>query len=147
MHERISDCGRVHANIGTGPVCQTAGADAVTNFMLRATAAPWWRGVEFLLMHKQATLSDSRGAVYHWRMTEGEAWDVPPVMSAEQTDDFIQTAPTFRMDYEDAQTLMDDLWKSGLRPTEGAGSAGALAAVQEHRDDLRKIVFKKLEIE
>ncbi len=42
----------------------------------------------------------------------------------------------------DAQRLMDDLWDSGFRPTEGSGSAGAMGAVQEHLKDLRRIVFK-----
>ena len=40
-----------------------------------------------------------------------------------------------------AQTLMDALWKSGLRPTE-VGSAGQLSAVQAHLEDMRKIVFE-----
>lgn len=40
--------------------------------------------------------------------------------------------------FEEAQVLMDDLWKAGLRPIEGAGAAGAMAAVQEHLKDLQK---------
>jgi hypothetical protein len=53
---------------------------------------------------------------------------------------------------EDAQSLMDELWQCGLRPTEGAGIAGALAATQAHLQsvhqmsqshisDLQKLVF------
>ena len=38
--------------------------------------------------------------------------------------------------------LMDDLWQCGLRPSEGTGSAGALAATQKHLDDMRKLVFQ-----
>lgn len=49
--------------------------------------------------------------------------------------------PTFRMSYEEAQELMDDLWTCGLRPSEGSGSAGALAATQKHLEDMRKLVF------
>jgi hypothetical protein len=41
---------------------------------------------------------------------------------------------------------MDDLWASGVRPTEGNGSAGAMRAVERHIDDLRKIAFKTLGI-
>lgn len=40
-----------------------------------------------------------------------------------------------------AQELMDSLWQCGLRPTEGAGSAGALAATERHLADLRQICF------
>ena len=41
-----------------------------------------------------------------------------------------------------AQKLIDSLWNCGLRPTEGTGSAGAMAAVQKHLEDMRSLVFK-----
>ena len=44
-----------------------------------------------------------------------------------------------------AQELMDSLWQCGLRPTEGAGSAGALAATERHLADLRQICFSFIE--
>lgn len=53
--------------------------------------------------------------------------------------------PTIHLLREDAQMLMDSLWSCGLRPTEGAGSAGALSATQKHLDDMRKIAFDLLE--
>ena len=40
--------------------------------------------------------------------------------------------PLLRLSTEEAQQLMDELWAAGLRPTEGKGLAGAMAAVQEH---------------
>ena len=40
--------------------------------------------------------------------------------------------PTFHLKHEQAQRLMDELWNCGLRPSEGTGSAGALAAVEKH---------------
>lgn len=43
---------------------------------------------------------------------------------------------------DDAQALMDELWHVGLRPSEGTGSAGAMAAVQAHLADMRRLVFK-----
>lgn len=50
--------------------------------------------------------------------------------------------PTLTLDATEAQQLMDELWKCGVRPTEGAGSAGAMAAVQNHLKDLQRLVFK-----
>lgn len=50
--------------------------------------------------------------------------------------------PTFTMQEEDAQALMDALWGCGLRPSEGSGSAGQLAATQKHLEDMRTLVFK-----
>ncbi len=41
-----------------------------------------------------------------------------------------------------AQKLIDDLWDCGLRPSEGSGSAGQLAATQRHLEDMRKLVSK-----
>lgn len=54
--------------------------------------------------------------------------------------------PTLRLDDTAAQMLMDQLWNCGLRPTEGSGSAGALAATQKHLEDMRQIAFNMLDI-
>ncbi len=43
----------------------------------------------------------------------------------------------------EAQALMDWLWKAGLRPTEGSGSVGALAATERHLKDMQTLVFKR----
>jgi hypothetical protein len=40
---------------------------------------------------------------------------------------------------------MDELWRVGLRPTEGSGSAGSLAATERHLSDMQRIAFKLLE--
>ena len=45
---------------------------------------------------------------------------------------------------EAAQALMDGLWQCGIRPTEGAGTAGSMAAVQEHLKDMRTIAMGAL---
>ncbi len=44
-----------------------------------------------------------------------------------------------------AQQLIDDLWDCGLRPSEGSGSAGQLAAVERHLKDMQTLVFHGLE--
>lgn len=51
-------------------------------------------------------------------------------------------APTIRVSPEDAQQFMDELWRVGIRPTEGAGSVGQLGAVKAHLEDMRTLVFK-----
>lgn len=50
--------------------------------------------------------------------------------------------PTFTLDYTSSQELMDELWRNGIRPSEGAGSAGAMAATERHLKDLQRLVFK-----
>lgn len=51
-------------------------------------------------------------------------------------------SPTFAITESDAQQFMDELWRLGIRPTNGAGSVGQLAAVQAHLEDMRTLVFK-----
>ncbi len=53
------------------------------------------------------------------------------------------SAPTTRFSKDAAQELMDALWRCGCRPTEAAGSAGQLSAVQAHLNDMRALVFDK----
>ncbi|HJV89731.1 MAG TPA: hypothetical protein VJ623_05445 [Holophagaceae bacterium] len=55
--------------------------------------------------------------------------------------------PTFHMDRSSAQELMDELWRIGMRPSEGTGSAGAMAATQAHLRDLQRLVFEKRGVE
>lgn len=52
--------------------------------------------------------------------------------------------PTFNLTLTEAQRLMDELWMCGLRPSEGTGSAGALAATERHLQDSRAYVEKLL---
>ena len=57
----------------------------------------------------------------------------------------ILVEPTISLRFEEAQRLMDELWECGLRPTEGSGSAGQLAAVQRHLEDMRRLTFSALD--
>ena len=57
--------------------------------------------------------------------------------------------PCCTLDAKHAQHLIDALWNCGLRPTEGTGSAGAMAATQKHLvateshlGDMRKMAFE-----
>lgn len=55
---------------------------------------------------------------------------------------YLEQRPAFEMSCEDCQGLMDELWNVGIRPTEGTGSAGSLAATERHLADMRALVFK-----
>lgn len=48
-----------------------------------------------------------------------------------------------RLQYEDAQILMDELYAIGIRPTDGRSTVGQVQAMQNHLDDLRRLVFKE----
>ncbi len=97
---------------------------------IRAMASPWGSGVEIAAYGK---LGDGtmKVATIQWE-TIPQYEEIKPTLS-------------FRM--EQAQVLMDDLWNAGVRPTEGAGSAGAMRAAEHHIADLRRVAFKALGIE
>lgn len=63
------------------------------------------------------------------------------------TDEGVQPPPLLNIDRTEAQVLMDSLWDCGIRPTEGAGSAGAMSATQKHLEDMRSIAFNALQLE
>ena len=92
---------------------------------LRASSSPWHCGIELLVR-------------------QGNACGVSVTM--ETVEQGWMAEPTLRIGIDEAQTLMDDLWRAGLRPTEGAGSAGSLRATEKHLQDMRKIAFKQLDM-
>ena len=61
-----------------------------------------------------------------WRVVEEGEANVKPMISLHNGE---------------AQLLMDELWRCGLRPSEGAGSAGSLAATERHLKDMQAIAF------
>lgn len=65
----------------------------------------------------------------------------PVVMTTTKAGELNQ--PFMVLETEEAQLLMDELWHCGLRPSEGTGSAGSLAATERHLEDMRRLVFKK----
>ena len=43
---------------------------------------------------------------------------------------------------DDAQQLMNELWRVGMRPRDGAGSLAQVEATKAHLEDMRRLVFK-----
>jgi hypothetical protein len=54
----------------------------------------------------------------------------------------MRVEPFAFLDEMEAQTLMNDLWRCGLRPSEEVGSVGELRAVKYHLEDMRRLVFE-----
>lgn len=55
--------------------------------------------------------------------------------------------PFLTIDETTSQEFMDSLWQCGLRPSEGSGSAGSLAATERHLKDMKEIAFHALKIQ
>ena len=95
---------------------------------IKATRAPWWDAIELLVYEK----------------SEGKL-SVARAVQMEATEPGACVGPTMRLQMTEAQELMDSLWQCGLRPSEGTGSAGAMAATERHLADMQKIAFKALD--
>ncbi len=58
-----------------------------------------------------------------------------PIVFTEVAPENFISPPAVLLPNRVAQELMDQLWDCGVRPSEGSGSAGALAATQAHLRD------------
>lgn len=91
---------------------------------IRARRAEWRPGVEILIMRGNDTILMSDGTF----------------LKIEKNNPIPYRAGA-TLDLNEAQRLMDELYAAGLRPSEAAGSAGAMYAVQKHLEDMRTIAF------
>ncbi len=99
---------------------------------VRANKHPWSDNVDlvvFMKLHKQPDMV---------------AVGKPIMFESLSTVEVIDT-PTLSLNNHQAQNLIDELWRCGLRPSEGSGSAGMLAATERHLTDMKKITFGLLE--
>ncbi len=104
----------------------------IEGLQIRATIEKFRGGKVNLFGIDVNSKSHSMGVVEYLSLTEHGAFTETPSMCSISTDA--------------AQQLMDDLWQCGLRPSEGTGSAGAMAAVEKHLADMRTIAFNRLKI-
>jgi len=96
---------------------------------IRAWSAPYWDSVQLICTERR------QGKLF-----------VGEVIMHEQAPE-VAGPPTAELNQHCAQELMDDLWRCGLRPSEGSGSAGSLAATERHLNDVRQIAFSLLKLE
>lgn len=94
---------------------------------MRCRRAPWNDSIEILVIA---------------RNSQGERFIGQPITMETRDVGLVIITPTIILDNTNAQLLMDELWNCGLRPSEGSGSAGSLAATERHLADMQKLVFK-----
>lgn len=68
-------------------------------------------------------------------------WTATDVESALMPD----TPPLLTLKTDEAQSLIDELWHHGIRPSEGHGSTGQLAATEKHLDHTSKLLDQTLQ--
>lgn len=87
-------------------------------------------------LHAYARLPDGRVAIQEQcitfrSLTQEEASQVP-------------RAPLLHLSKESLQSLIDQLWQLGIRPTEGHGSTGQLAATERHLEHTTRLLDSTL---
>ena len=54
--------------------------------------------------------------------------------------------PVLSMKKQEAEALMNELWRVGIRPSNGEGNVGQIGAIKHHLNDMRAIVEKQLKV-
>jgi hypothetical protein len=92
---------------------------------------------------RQGFLTDSISLYLRERPGDGSTlFAAPAQMVAMSSDPRVGGSDPFvRITYDEAQRLVDELWQCGIRPSEGTGSAGSLAATERHLADIRNVAF------
>ena len=99
---------------------------------MRAQPAPWWGGIELFI---RAQAPDGNGHFYIKDVVVERLDPGAPVQP-----------PTLKLSKRNAQVLMDDLWASGVRPSEKRDMGPGLAATENHLADMQRIAFTLLKI-
>lgn len=103
-------------------------AEGSPGIQVRCQREAWKDGVEIAVIEKHPT---------------GRVMCAEPLTLRELTPgDYIE--PTLRLSNQEAQFLMDELWRCGIKPSEGTGSAGSLAATERHLKDMQTIAMDLL---
>lgn len=92
-------------------------------------------GPDTFRVHLYARLPDGRIAI-------PEAAITMRVMAAENAP---LSEPVVTVGQESLQSLIDELWHLGIRPTEGHGSTGQLAATEKHLDHTALLLNQTLQ--
>lgn len=101
----------------------------MTRWRIRFRRSEWTNGYEALVVGETRTLDgDTTCQVL---TTEGRI-DVEPAA-------VVPDGARFRFDASAAQSLMDELYAAGVRPSEHTWSEGRDAATQAHLQDMRRL--------
>ena len=68
------------------------------------------------------------------------------IMFLQHEDGTIIERPTLTLKPDDAQQIINELWRIGYRPKDGSGAVAHTEAMKAHLDDMRKIAFNRLKI-
>lgn len=101
-------------------------------FDFKLERQPWMRGDIALRLARVTTIKGRERFAIATNLT---------LQELDERERLFVPAPLMHLQPSEAQQLMDELWRTGIRPTEGSGSVGQMAATERHLEDMRKLVF------
>src|SRR3954468_8115919 len=82
-------------------------------------------------------------SIHIFRRADARHFEAVTKLEVETFDEgMIGPQSPLEISHDQAQQLIDALWDCGLRPSEGAGSAGAMKAAQDHLKDLQTALWR-----
>jgi len=109
---------------------------------------PNYMAVDFrkhVRIHKVPNFGPFKNEFHVWVIGDkGKACAEPLVMKPMNEGERLPE-PTFKIEGDEVQWLMDELWNAGVRPSQ-EGTAGQLDATKYHLEDMRKIANEMIEI-
>ena len=71
-------------------------------------------------------------------------FELVPTWNEVEEGHMTEPANDIALNPEQAQELMDSLWQCGIRPVQGSGSAGSLAATEEHLKTVKEYLNRTM---
>lgn len=101
----------------------------------------------FHRLNVSAALSDYRNALELWFWRDDDRGARELLSDLGEGGEFVPcddrvADPTLILPSELARSLMDELWRAGLRPRGVKDPTSEVAAVKYHLEDMRRLVFK-----
>ena len=106
-----------------------------------------WMAVDFRKDIRMARIPDfgpNRFEYQIWILGDKGVSCAKPLTFEKTEEGAMMPEPTFKIGGDEVQWLMDEMWRSGIRPTE-VGTAGQVDSIKYHLEDMRKLVFEKKE--
>ena len=97
--------------------------------------------------HAQDNISWDAIELYASRKVDGKRYILTTEFTQKELEPgYMIDAPTLRLAGDEAQQIMNELWRIGIRPKNGTGAVAHTEALEGHLADLRKIAFHALKI-
>ena len=102
---------------------------------------PIWRAEESIYLRRVQFLVTQEGP-------QGRAVGQPTdIMMSFGHDETCVMEPTLSIHLDEAQQIINELWRLGFRPKDGSGALAHTDAISAHLADMRTIAFNRLKIE